>query len=93
MDHDWRGIAEYLIWAISQLANLTAAQPNADTQPIMATATAVKYPITKTRFNMVSLLTVEPTGINWVRLFMATLLRSSYAGCRRPELQLGSTTR
>jgi hypothetical protein len=55
-------------------------QPKADTQPIIATAIAVKYPITKTRFNIAFVLTVETTGINWVRLFMATLLRSSYAG-------------
>jgi hypothetical protein len=55
-------------------------QPKADTQPIIATATAVKYPITKSRFNIALLLTVEATGINWVRLFMATLLRSNYAG-------------
>jgi hypothetical protein len=34
-------------------------QPKADTQPIMATATAVKYPITKSRFNIAPLLTVE----------------------------------
>jgi hypothetical protein len=55
-------------------------QPKADTQPIIATATAVKYPITKSRFIIVFLLTVEANGINWVRLFMATLLRSNYAG-------------
>jgi hypothetical protein len=56
------------------------SQPNAETQPIVATATAIKYPTTKTRFNIVFLLTVEPTGINWVRLFMATFLRSNDAG-------------
>jgi hypothetical protein len=53
------------------------SQPNAETQPIVATATAIKYPTTKTRFNIVFLPTVEPTGINRVRLFMATFLRSN----------------
>jgi hypothetical protein len=55
-------------------------QPKADNQPSIATATAVKYPITKARLNIVPLLTVEPTGITSATLFMATLLRSNYAG-------------
>jgi hypothetical protein len=67
------------------------SHPKADTQPTIATPTAVKYPITKTRLNTVFLLTVELIGINWVRLFME---RSSdrITQIGRPGLQIGSTS-
>jgi len=69
-------------------------QPKADTQPIMATATAVKYPKTKSRFNIAPLLSAEATGMTWVRLFMATLLQIRGLGVYRCKLlqQLGDAS-
>ena len=61
------------------MAALRVSQPKAEIQPTIATAIAVTYPITKSRFNIVPLLTAEPARINSVTLFMATLLRLNYA--------------
>jgi hypothetical protein len=46
-------------------------QPKAEIHPAIETPTAATYPITKSRFDIVPLLLVAPTGIASVMLFMA----------------------
>jgi hypothetical protein len=66
--------------SINHFASLTVIHHKAETQPNIATATTVKYAKMRSRFRMVSLLTVEPEGVVSVTLSMAPLLRSNYAG-------------
>jgi|ERR1700727_3091557 hypothetical protein len=57
-----------------------AIHQKADTQPNIAMATAAKYAITKSRFNMVPLPIVAPTGVVSA-LFMSTFLRLNASRC------------